>query len=58
MKTVIGAEADVANDLIKAMLLLRPSISLNGNKLKLIHKGKDFTVPLTKVYAPKNGYIR
>ena len=57
MKTTIGTE-QAANQFIKAMLLLRPSISINGNKLNMTHKGKQFTVPLTKVYASKAGLIR
>lgn len=58
MQTFIGNEVKVANQLVDAMLKLRPSITLNGNKLNLIHKGKDFSIPLTKVYAGKQGYIR
>lgn len=58
MRTVIGKEGEAVQEIINGLLMLRPRINISGNKLTLMHKGKDFDVPLTINYAPKTGFNR
>ena len=58
MKTTVGSEQETADNFVRALLTLRPSITVLGNKLNMIHKHKDFSVSLSKSYASKKGYTR
>lgn len=58
MKTFIGSQDQTAENFVRALLVLRPSIAVLGNKLQLVHKQKDLSISLTKAYASKSGYTR